>query len=115
MHQPEKTHPASLVGTLWSSHVILIISASSYQTLESVPDIVSSSPVLKQLFSTLAATENSTQQQQQQQQQNGNITTQNGFGNTVNNKDLNANPQDIIDNAFSNQKMISNVTAETHL
>lgn len=93
-------------------HVIFIISPSSCQTLESVPDIVSSSPALKQLFSTLAATENSTQQQQQQ---NGNITTQNGFGNTVNNKDLNANPQSIIDNAFSNQKMISNVTAETHL
>ncbi|KAK3872751.1 hypothetical protein Pcinc_022186 [Petrolisthes cinctipes] len=81
------------------------------KTLESVPDIVSSSPVLKQLFSTLAATENSTQQLQQQ---NGNITTQNGFGNSVNNKDLNANPQSIIDNAF-NKKMISSVTAETHL
>ncbi|XP_071520657.1 uncharacterized protein corn isoform X2 [Panulirus ornatus] len=73
------------------------------KTLESVPDIVSSTSTLKQLFTTLASTEKSNQQQQK----NGNINTQNGFGNTVNNKDLNANPQSIIDTGINNKKIVS--------
>ncbi|XP_042228962.1 rootletin-like isoform X2 [Homarus americanus] len=80
------------------------------KTMESIPDIVSSNTTLKQLFATLAAAEKSNQQQQ-----NGNINTQNGFGNTVNNKDLNANPQSIIDSGINNQKILTSIKAETHL
>lgn len=82
------------------------------KTLEGIPDVVSSCPSLKQLFNTLAAKEKSTQQQQQ----NGNINTQNGFtNNTVNNKDLNANPQPIISPTLNNKMLITNQSAETHL
>lgn len=73
---------------------------------------MSSCPSLKQLFNTLAANEKTTQQQQQ----NGNINTQNGFtNNTVNNKDLNANPQSIISPTVNNKMLITNQSAETHL
>lgn len=82
------------------------------QTLEGIPDVVSSCPALKQLFNSLAATEKSTQQQQQ----NGNFNTQNGFtNNTVNNKDLNANPQPIISPILNNKRLITNQSSETHL
>nr|XP_027227754.1 rootletin-like isoform X1 [Penaeus vannamei]XP_027227755.1 rootletin-like isoform X1 [Penaeus vannamei] len=80
------------------------------RTLENIPDIVSSNTTLKQLFATLAAAEKSSQKQQ-----NGNANTQNGFGNTVNNKDLNANPQSIMNAGFNNQKIVPTIKAETHL
>lgn len=82
------------------------------KTLEGIPDVVSSCPALKQLFNSLAATEKSTQQQQQ----NGNFNTQNGFtNNTVNNKDLNANPQPVISPILNNKRLITNQSSETHL
>lgn len=71
------------------------------KTLESVPDIVSGSSTLKQLFATLAAAEKSNMQQQ-----NGNAINKN-----VNNKDLNANPQTTI----INNKISSPLKTETHL
>ncbi|KAK7073685.1 hypothetical protein SK128_017553 [Halocaridina rubra] len=74
------------------------------KTLESIPDIVSSTPTLKQLFGKLASTEKSNQQQ------NGNSLNKN-----VNNKDLNANPQTIIGTSINNKKMSSNIKTETHL
>ncbi|KAG0720873.1 hypothetical protein GWK47_047600 [Chionoecetes opilio] len=82
------------------------------KTMEGIPDVVSSCPSLKQLFNTLAAKEMSTKQQQ-----NGNINTQNGFANnTINNKDLNANPQSIISPTVNDKRLIiTNQSAETHL
>lgn len=81
------------------------------KTLESIPDVVANNLTLKQLFATIAAAEKSTHQQQH----NGNINTQNGFGNTINNKDLNANPQSIIDSGINNKKLLAALNSETHL
>lgn len=79
------------------------------KTLEGIPDIVSNNLSLKQLFTTLVAAEKTTKQN------NENINTQNGFGNTVNNKDMNANPQSIIDSGINNKILASALKSETHL
>ncbi|CAL4071125.1 unnamed protein product [Meganyctiphanes norvegica] len=84
------------------------------KTLESVPDIVSANPTLKQLFNTLAQAEKSSLTN------GGNANTKIPYGNGFDLQDLNANPPRVVRSTptspvINNKNLPSINKAETHL
>ncbi|XP_076040990.1 microtubule-binding protein cornetto isoform X2 [Oratosquilla oratoria] len=83
------------------------------KTLESIPDIVASSPALKQLLSNLATMEKTSTTPNILNSPTKGLN--NSYGNILNNRDLNANPQTTINGSSNNKLNTTGLKGETHL